>query len=264
MEKTGFEQSPSNGVSRRTIVKGAAWSIPILAVTAAVPTAAASGACTKHLSTTTAAYARASALAAQFVWTNVFGDGKDLTLALTASAAGWPGVMEINQTENLVLDTDMHGGEAQPSVHLALQTLTLQNTGGGEKVTFAFALGGTATTVSNLAYTIKDIDGFQALDGKGGAERVFVSGGSGTYDPAWIAGSGTDADRWRLAPTIPNVDADIDGSSSNGNVDVSAGSVSSFDLTFLANNSGRPANDRPPQNIWIGPLTFDISGICTP
>jgi len=261
MEQLAHDQDSTKGLSRRTIVKTAAWSVPVLAAAAATPMSAASAACTKTLSTATAAYARASATAAQFTWTNLFGDGKDLTLTLTAAHVGGS-QMAINQANNLVQDTDMHGGEAQPSVHLALDTLALVNNGAGEQVTFAFALGGAATTVTNLAYTIKDIDGFMALDGNGGAERVSVSAGTGTYNTTWLQGTGTGADRWRLRPTAPNVE--VDASSNAGNVAVTTASVSSFTLDFIVNNSGRSVNDRPPQNIWVGPFTFSVSGICQP
>jgi len=263
MEKLDTGRGPSHGLSRRTIVKSAAWSIPVVAAAAATPMSAASGACTLNLSTETAAYARVDATAAQFTWTNPFGDGKDLTLSLGAAHIGVP-EMDINTAANLVQDFDMHGGEAKASVHLALNTLGLVNNGGGERVTFAFALGGAATTVDNLSYKIKDIDGFQAADGNGGAERVSVTAGTGTYDPAWITGSGVPTDRWRLTPSIPNANSDVPASSSVGNVGVSAGSVSSFSLDFIVNNSGRSANDRPPQNIWVGPFTFAVSGICKP
>lgn len=261
MEKPEIERGTSRAVSRRTIVKSAAWSIPVVAAAAAAPMSAASTSCTKHLSTATAAYVRASATASQFTWTNPFGDGKDLTLTLSAVHAGVP-QMAINTANNLVQDVDMHGGEAVPSVHLALDTLGLVNNGGGETVTFAFALGGAATTVQNLQYKIKDIDGFMALDGNGGAERVSVTAGTGTYDPVWLQGNGTPSNRWRLSTGAPNVE--VDAASSAGNVAVTAASVASFSLDFIVNNSGRAANDRPPQNIWVGPFTFDISGICLP
>lgn len=261
MEEIDTGRSPSHGLSRRTIVKSAAWSIPVVAAAAATPMSAASTACTKVLSTETAAYVRADATAAQFTWTNVFGDGKDLTLTLGAAHIGVAEI-GINTASNLVQDVDMHGGEAKASVHLALSTLGLINNGGGERVTFAFALGGAATTVANLSYKIKDIDGFMALDGNGGAERVSVTAGTGTYDSNWLQGAGTGTNRWRLSTSAPNVE--VDASSSAGNVNVTAASVSAFSLDFIVNNSGRSANDRPPQNIWVGPFTFEVSGICQP
>ncbi|MDR2322543.1 MAG: hypothetical protein LBE60_12935 [Microbacterium sp.] len=262
MEQPTAERILSDGLSRRTVVKSAAWSVPVLVAAAAVPMASASTtACTKTISTATAAYSRASATASQFVWPNLFGDGKDFTLTLTAVHALWTN-MAINQANNLVLDSGMNGGEAQPSVHLSLDTLALDNTGGGEKVTFDFALGGVSTSVTNLTYKIKDIDGFMALDGKGGAERVFVSAGTGTYDSAWVQGSGTDADRWRLSTAAPNVE--VAPTSSAGNVAVTVPATSSFDLTYVVNNSGRAPSDRPNQNIWLGPFTFTVSGFCKP
>lgn len=261
MEELDVERGRSKELTRRTVVRSAAWSVPVLAAVAAAPMSAASAACTKHLSTETAAYVRAGATASQFTWTDPFGDGKDLTLTLSAVHTG-VAQMAINTANNLVQDVDMHGGEAKPSVHLALDTLGLVNNGGGETVTFTFALGGAATTVQNLAYTIKDIDGFMALDGNGGAERVSVSAGTGSYNPTWLQGSGIPSNRWRLSTSAPNVE--VDAASSAGNVNVTAASVSAFSLDFIVNNSGRAANDRPPQNIWVGPFTFDVSGICMP
>ncbi|MBG9885076.1 hypothetical protein ABE10_00440, partial [Bacillus toyonensis] len=40
---TGLPEETSNAIPRRTIVKGAAWSVPVLAAAVAVPVAAASG-----------------------------------------------------------------------------------------------------------------------------------------------------------------------------------------------------------------------------
>lgn len=121
---------PRSGLSRRTVVQGAAWALPVIAAAVATPLAAASVACTAGLSTTTASYTRLSATSAVFTWVDVFGDGKDLTLTLSAVPNG-ANNMTINQTNNLLLDSTTQGGEAQPSVHLALDTADLRNIGGG-------------------------------------------------------------------------------------------------------------------------------------
>lgn len=257
----GATTPKGGGVDRRTLVKGAAWSIPIIAATIASPLASASTNCVANLSTSTATYARLSALSAVFTWTDIFGDGKDLTLTLAAVANGASN-MVINTTNNLVLDSTLHGGEAVPSVWLALDTADLRNIGGGEQVTFSFALGGAPLAIDDLTYKIKDIDGFLALDGNGGAERVSVSQGSGTYDSAWVQGSGTGTDRWRLDTGAPSVE--VPNSSAGGNVVVTTTAVSTFSLTFIANNSGRSVGDRPPQNIWVGPFGFTaVNPDCT-
>ncbi|MBN9157905.1 hypothetical protein [Microbacterium sp.] len=259
MEKLVSEHSPSQGLSRRTLVKSAAWSVPVLASAVAAPISAASTACTKTISTTTATYSRASATASQFTWANLFGDGKDFTLSLAAAPHGAAN-MTINQPNNLTLYTQQQGGDSLPSVRLSLDTVTLANANGGEQVTFSFALDVDPYTVTDLSYKIKDIDGVMAKDGLGGAERVSLSVGSGTYNAAWVQGSGTGASPWRLSTSAPS--AEVTPDSTAGNVAVTAALLSSFTLTYDANNSGRvdPAN----QNIWIGPLTFTVSGTCVP
>ncbi|WP_165808057.1 hypothetical protein [Microbacterium sp. TPD7012] len=235
--------------------------MPVIAAAVATPLTAASVACTAALSTSTAVYSRLSGTSSLFTWVDVFGDGKDLTLTLSAVPNGASN-MTINQTNNLRLDSATVGGEAQPSVHLALDTADLRNLGGGQRVTFSFALDGVATTVSDLGYTIKDIDGVQALDGLGGAERVYVSEGTGTYNSDWIRGQGTGTNAWRPFTGSPN--PEVAPTSAAGNVRVTASGVSAFDLTFVANNSGRALGERPPQNIWIGPLTFTaLNPVCT-
>lgn len=241
------------GLTRRTVVQGAAWSLPVIAAAVATPMAAASLTCTATVSTTTATYTRLSATSAVFTWVDLFGDGKDLTLTLNAAPNGATN-MTINQTNNLLLDGTTQGGEAQPSVRLSLDTLDLRNIGGGERVAFSFALDGVPTTVENLSYKIKDIDGFQAVDGLGGAERVYLSEGTGTYNTDWIRGNGTSANPWRPFTGSPNVE--VIPTSGAGNIAVTAPTSSAFDLTFVANNSGRAATDRPNQNIWVGPFTF--------
>ncbi|WP_341944873.1 hypothetical protein [Microbacterium sp. LWH11-1.2] len=255
------EAVQKRGLTRRTVVIGGAWSVPVIAAAVATPLTAASVACTAALSTSTAVYSRLSGTSSLFTWVDVFGDGKDLTLTLSAVPNGASN-MTINQTNNLRLDSATVGGEAQPSVHLALDTADLRNLGGGQRVTFSFALDGVATTVSDLGYTIKDIDGVQALDGLGGAERVYVSEGTGTYNSDWIRGQGTGTNAWRPFTSSPN--PEVAPTSAAGNVRVTASGVSAFDLTFVANNSGRALGERPPQNIWIGPLTFTaLNPVCT-
>lgn len=244
---------PTRGLSRRSVVRGAAWSLPVMAAALATPMAAASTTCTATISTSTAAYSRLSATSAVFTWGDVFGDGKDLTLTLTAVPNGASN-MTINQANNFLLDSAPQGGEAQPSVRLSLDTADLRNIGGGERVTFSFALDGISTTVENLSYKIKDIDGVQAADGLGGAERVYVSDGTGTYNTDWIRGQGTGANAWRPFTGAPN--AEVAPTSAAGNVSVTVAATSAFDLTFAANNSGRALGDRPNQNIWVGPFTF--------
>lgn len=252
---------PEGGLTRRTVVQGAAWSLPVIAAAVATPIAAASLMCTAAISTTTATYTRLSATSAVFTWVNLFGDGKDFTLTLTAVPNGATN-MTINTTNNFVLDSATQGGEAQPSVRLSLDTADLRNIGGGERVTFSFALDGVPAAVDTLTYKIKDIDGFQAVDGLGGAERVYLSDGTGTYNSAWVRGQGTSANPWRPFTGSPNVE--VIPTSAAGNVDVTVASTSAFDLTFVANNSGRPVGDRPNQNIWIGPFSFTaLNPLCS-
>ena len=247
---------PQRGLSRRSVVKGAAWSLPVIAAAVATPLAAASTVnCTVAVTTATATYSRLSATSAVFTWTDLFGDGKDFTLTLTAVPNGAAN-MAINTTNNLVLDSSTQGNEALPSVRLSLDTLNLNNAGGGERVTFSFALGGVTTIVENLTYKIKDIDGFQADDGLGGTERVYLSAGAGagTYNSDWITGQGTGANPWRPSTTAPNVE--VVPTNTGGNIAVTAATVGAFDLTFVGNNSGRAGTDRPIQNIWVGPFSF--------
>ena len=262
MTETTAHPNRAGGITRRTIVKGAAWSVPVIAAAAGAPIAAASVACTATVSTRTATYARLSATSAVFTWTGLFGSGQDLTLTLTAAPNGATN-MTINPTNNLLLDASTQGGEAEPSVRLSLDTADLRNVGGGERVTFTFALAGAPLSVDALSYKIKDIDGVQAADGLGGAERVYLSDGTGTYDPNWVRGQGTGANPWRPFTGSPN--AEVTPTSSAGNVAVALGSASAFSLTFVANNSGRAVGDRPNQNIWIGPFTFTATNpACTP
>ncbi|QMU97396.1 hypothetical protein FVO59_09335 [Microbacterium esteraromaticum] len=244
----------AGGLTRRTVAKGVFWSIPVIAAATAAPSAIASPTCTATLSTTTASYTRVSATSAVFTWTDPFGSGVNLTLSLSAVPNGAAN-MAINTANNLLLDSSTQGGEAVPSVRLSLDTLNLNNAGGGERVTFSFALGGAPLVVDDLAYKIKDLDGFQADDGAGGAERVYLlPAGTGTYNSTWVTGQGTSTNPWRPAVGSPNTE--VIPTSGAGNVAVTSPSLSSFSLTFVANNSGREGTDRPNQNIWVGPFTF--------
>ena len=97
------------------------------------------------------------------------------------------------------------------------------------------------------------------------SERVDPTGGvegTGTYNSDWIRGQGTSTNVWRPFTGSPN--PEVIPTSAAGNVRVTAPPLSAFDLTYVANNSGRAVGERPPQNIWIGPLTFTaLNPVCT-
>lgn len=254
-------------LSRRTVTRAMAWSVPVVALTAATPLAAASTVCTTVISSTTAVYTRVSSLLSRFTWTNLFGDGKDLTLTFGATHTGDPNIL-IEHSANLLLDSAMHGGEALPSVRFALDTQNFANVAGGETVTFSFAYDSMPITVENLMFKIKDIDGKRAdSPDLTGAERVSITGGGvGTIvNPAVLRGNGTGGDRWRLRQAYAEAnDGLVDDSSTDGNVDVVYAATSQFTMDFVANNSGRSPGDDPTQNIWVGPFTFTVNNPACP
>lgn len=185
-----------SAINRRTLVSGAAWTAPALAVCSAAPAFAASGCTPQNLSVdfSTAAYVRASASSATYTWPNALGPGVPLVLTIGAT------VSTGSLSSDALTTAASVGNTSQTGIDLA--------TFGNQVVTYTFSFN---YAVANVAYTITDIDGM---------EEVWVSATPTTttrVDPTYIGGAGTSASHWYRSGSEANVD---NNTSDRGNVKV--------------------------------------------
>lgn len=251
--------------NRRTIVSGAAWTIPVLALSAAAPLSAASTPCVplQDLNTLNADFVRAGTGGAYFRWRNVFRPGDELRLNVVATKVS-TGAGDI-AAPNLTLETAPAGSTFGLVVGAtSAMRLSVNTNQAWLEVHYEFsfsysATGGTQqpfTGVSNNVFRITDIDGFSvAENGPKGAERVSViSGASGTInDNTYLMGDGTFADPWARRDGTTPVDIDT-FTTGRGNVVMNA-PASTWSIRYRTNNTGN-ANNPQSYNMWITPITF--------
>lgn len=152
------------------------------------------------------------------------------------------------------------GGQSVPGLALSLNLLqhTTNLTNTGADYTFTFS-----RPVTNLAYTVTDVDGtyFGGISSNSGAERVTLSSPSpisGTpTNPAYLTGTGVSGDAWRRRPnSTPNV-IDLAKTSASGNVSVTSAALSQFTLGFRLLDS-TTAVGAGNFNLWLTPFTFTL------
>lgn len=197
--------------SRRTLVRGAAWSLPVVAVAATAP-----------------AYAASACPATTLVWSTL-GNGSvfssttvgAVTVTLTVSGV-------TNAPNNRTISTTATGGQ-----NSNLRFYSGNADGSSQTATFAFTRTstGAAVSVTNLTFSFLDVD-------SGGAnwdDRVTVNTGGFAYviqNPTYVQGTGAAGTPFRAA--AGNTSANTGGASSNGNVNVSwAAGVSSVSFTYF-------------------------------
>ncbi|WP_424467643.1 hypothetical protein [Pseudoclavibacter helvolus] len=253
--------------TRRAVVAGAAWSLPVIAAAASTPLASASGCVSQApLNTVNATYTRVSTGAGRFEWTDVFTSGDRLRLNVAATKIG-TGAGSINAA-NLTLDTAPSGSTyglvpgATSALRFAVNTgdvwLEIQY-----YFSFTYAANGTTyapySGVSDAAFSVVDIDGQYPSDGSGlGAERVFFNGGSGTVqDSGYLAGNGSTAAWARRANSVPNTFGVDTFTQNHGNVNLTAGG-SQWTVTFRSNKVGL-GSGQAQYNIWMTPVSFEAT-----
>ena len=222
MDQIDIAQRPSRSVSRRTIVKGAAWSVPAIALAAAAP-----------------AFAASQCLPAVIDW-NAFADGTTpgtisvpgTTPALTATiSVAYSSGSSPSATSGKVVDGPQGGV-----------------TGRYYRVEFAPARQNNAATVTitfnrpvrDLRFTILDIDATT-----GYRDQVVVTTPGFSYQrAAKVIGSGTTADPFRMSAPLAN----IAPTSSDGNVQLAwAGPLSTISFTY-----SQPNEAASSQNMVVG------------
>jgi hypothetical protein len=262
---------PSNMPSRRNVVRSAAWTVPVVAASTAVPAYAASCGSTTYrytLTWRTVTYG-----------TTTTGSGSTLTKTGTASIAGPAGSSPVVAT----FTSTQVGTDSRTAGNLTVQANNYPNVGatGGTGLLLQhqnIVAGRNASRqvvriqfdrpVTGLRFTITDIDANNAAGGNQSADfydrveltgnRTFTATGRGGGNVyvigTGVAGSENNANEgpWRM---YNNSTVASDNGDNAGNVAVTyAGAVQDITLTYWnARGTGNQA-------IFLGGFTFDALG----
>lgn len=194
--------------SRRTLVRGAAWSVPVIAATTAAP-----------------AFAASPCPAVTLSWA-ALGNGTTFTsttvggVLVTLSVSGQTGA-----ANNRTVSTTLTGGQSSN-----LRFYSTDVNGSAQTATFSFTRDGKAVSVLNLGFSFLDIDS----GGTNWNDNVSVATGGFAYviaNPTYVQGAGTTGNPFRANGN--NTSGSSPGTSTNGNVAVSwASAVSSVSFTY--------------------------------
>jgi hypothetical protein len=224
--------------SRRSVVRGAAWSVPVVSFAATAPAFSAS-VCSTPLSQTMTwnvnrgrrdayGYRRTDNTSASYLTQDPDGNGPLKPLQVDISVSYGDNVKAA--ADQLYATTQNVGGTASPgltlhqtprSIYEQSSTLLDRNK---SVVTFAFS-----QTVSSLTFTMTDIDSassdFRDAVGIAGATVSNVS----IVNPAQVTGAGSVSDPFRVVPTNSAVD---NFTENGGNVTVTLSEFSSFEIHY--------------------------------
>jgi len=229
-------QQKSNGVSRRTLVKTAAWTVPVIAFAAPVPAMAAS-VCTPT--------------------TNLDGLNPNPNKVIT-SIPFYPGTA----TASLAYASSGQGGDSTPGGtgtvaatstnpswnYIEIEMVSKLNQGDWVTVTLTFPQG----PVEDLRFTIHDIDKVRSgHDNVAWVDHVVITG---TTSFSYVAGNNIDGSGAPGDPFRPDEWGDNPIDSGLNRVSVTFnGPVTQVVITYLAGENGSSGN----QHIGLGNLSFN-------
>lgn len=194
--------------SRRSLVRGAAWSVPVIAATTAAPAFAAS-----PCPAVTLAWA---SLGNGTTFSSTTVGGVVVTLAVTGQTGA---------ANNRTVSTTATGGQTSN-----LRFYSTNANGSAQTATIGFTRNGQAVSVLNLAFSFLDIDS----GGDAWNDNVSVGTGGFAYviaNPTYVRGAGTVASPFRANGN--NTSGSSPGTLTNGNVAVSwSSAVSSVSFTY--------------------------------
>lgn len=194
--------------SRRSLVRGAAWSVPVIAATTAAPAFAAS-----PCPAVTLAWA---SLGNGTTFSSTTVGGVVVTLAVTGQTGA---------ANNRTVSTTATGGQTSN-----LRFYSTSADGSSQTATISFTRDGKAVSVLNLGFSFLDIDS----GGNSWNDNVSVGTGGFAYviaNTTYVRGAGTVASPFRA--TGNDTSSNTQGSSTNGNVAVSwSSAVSSVSFTY--------------------------------
>lgn len=242
MLEEGISQTKEVRPERRTLLKGAAWSVPVITAAAATPLAAATVTCQEHDYTLNWTDAE---------WTNNFVDFANPATAGTATISsttgGDPVVMNVSTSiSNASYSLDnLYGGTYGMTLHMSQA-----QPGGAITTTFTFS-----QLVDNLHFPIMDID---AAPTYGWIDTVSISGTPFTYQlVAPTQGAGTVADPFN--PSVLDQVAPISPDYNTVWITM-PGPLQTFTVVYKNGFPGPHVTVNNHQNIYLGAMNF--STVC--
>lgn len=247
---------------RRTVLRGAAWTVPVVAVTAPVPAFATSTSCSpvsavfdwNQGTTGVSVYTRTSPSTGGSGTYDPTGATGPISFTVSTSFTNGliPNDVGGTNDDNMRVTNLNVGGTGQRGFAICQQYPpdTPSNPGGSQTVTFTFN-----RTISGLSFKITDIDS------GGGAfkDTVSISSPTATFtggivNTSALAGSGTAADPWTPTSNSAGVN---DGSGTAGNVNVSTtGSLTQFTIVYRNTAPSWSLTSLHVQYIWLTDLNF--------
>jgi hypothetical protein len=202
-------------IGRRAVARGAAWSVPVVALAVAAPASAATSTC--HVQT------------GKLDWDLFANNSNQLGKVLTTTISGVTVTITVSGdfasgNGNVVSTTT--GGQSK--VMRFLDQENKKNT--SQTITITFS-----KQVQNVQFSLLDVDSASGIGGNAYEDLVVVNtpGWTGTKHSN-VKGSGTSSDPYRGKTK----NSPIDGTSSNSNVDLSwTGKRSSVSFTYAQDGS---------------------------
>lgn len=205
---TELDVRDSSGLSRRTVVRGAAWSVPVVSMAATAPAFAASPCAAVTLVWST--------LGSGNVFTSTSIGGVTVTLTLSGMTSA---------NNNRTISTTATGGQTSN-----LRFYSTADNNSSQTATFSFTRNGQPVSVLNLGFSFLDVDS----GGQNWSDNVVVNTGgfaSVITNPAFVIGAGSAGNPFRAASA--NTSSNSQGTSTNGNIAVSwSSAVSAVSFTY--------------------------------
>lgn len=237
-------ESQTSGVvsepTRRNLIQGAAWTVPVLAMAASTPLAAASG-CqpTSETLDWSEDFTKVNDFGGSGTIVSSTGDPIGVTVAVTYAAqlAPWTSTLTANASApGLEISTQLTGanaaGPARNPQYAVITTITFDE------------------PVSNVSLAVWDIDAAQDGTQLVYREWVFVDGATATLGGNLT----TDAAGW----VYPTVWGDVQPGNVNHKADFSiAGPTTSITVRMNRPMNRTTAHPTPYGAIWIGDIQFD-------
>lgn len=267
------------GITRRSLTRGAAWSVPAAVIAVAAPALAVSARCVAELDQASPDFSTQRNGAEEFIylWSNPYDDGSQVRLRVNSAKESGPG--SISTANNLLWSPSLGTGRTYGAVAGATRALrfsvdTLSSYTVSTLVTYTFTLEYRAAAspdftvldgadVPELSFAVTDIEGQRSLYGDHSAERGWLDGtgwATAPTDPSYLLGSGTAANPWRANTVGATGENLVDNWAGAGTVTVQATApISTWTYTYALDTSGSNSPSNINSNAWFAAPRFTVN-----
>ena len=240
-------------VDRRTVVRTAAWTVPVIAASAQAPAFAAS--CNQLYQGVLSPESNYTYVRPRYAYADIALTSPGGTVHLDINSVFTtytPRPTNLTVLAPLPNGTYSTGGIPQAGIEFgnAMDGSQANNIANNQTITFTFS-----RTVYNLVFTLTDFD-----NSANHRDVASISGPAFTYTfpgSSQVNGSGTDADPFRVGGGTVNYDNQLDGT---GNVRIAMGSstvgVNSFSIKYW-NTKNTATGNNVTQSIFLTRMNFD-------